>query len=57
MSQNRNWSQYENNRLIIPVSAGFVYRLAKAPAYIFANSEMPYHEFKEILLNAEIVTE
>ncbi len=48
---------YENNKLILPVSAGFVYRLAKAPTYIFANSEMTYHDFKEILINAEIVNE
>ena len=48
---------YENNKLIIPVSAGFVYRLAKAPAYIFANSDMTYNDFKEILINAEIASE
>jgi hypothetical protein len=46
--------KYKNDRLYMPVSSGFVYRLAKAPAYIFANPEMTYNEFKDILTKAEI---
>lgn len=45
-----------DNRLSLPVSSGFVYRLAKAPAYIFAPPAMPEEEFSELLAQAEIVT-
>ena len=46
--------KYKIDRLYIPVSSGFVYRLAKAPAYIFANPGMTYNEFKAILTKAAI---
>jgi len=46
--------KFENKRLHVPVSSGFVYRLAKAPAYIFAAPEMTYNEFREVLVQAEI---
>lgn len=46
---------FENNKIRLPVSAGFVYRLAKAPVYIFSGPDTPYQEFKDILLNAETI--
>jgi hypothetical protein len=49
--------KYKSDRLYVPVSFGFVYRLAKAPAYIFADPEMSYSEFKDILTKAEIETQ
>ena len=49
--------KYKTDRLYIPVSSGFVYRLAKAPAYIFADPGLTYNEFKEILMKAEIETQ
>ncbi len=49
--------KYKNDRLYIPVSSGFVYRLAKAPAYIFANPGMKYNELRDILTKAEIEAE
>jgi hypothetical protein len=39
----------------VPVSAGLVYRLAKAPAYIFAPPGMSDSEFRGILTTAELV--
>lgn len=45
----------EANALRVPVSAGFVYRLAKAPVYIFAPPEMSRGEFRARLLAAERV--
>ena len=39
----------------VPVSAGMVYRLAKAPAYIFAPPGMSDAEFRGILTAAELV--
>lgn len=47
--------KYEEGELHVPVSAGLVYRLAKAPAYIFAPSEMPHAEFRDILTSAKLV--
>ena len=44
----------EGDGLCVPVSAGFVYRLAKAPAYIFAPSDMPYAEFRDRLIAAQV---
>lgn len=41
--------------LRVPVSAGFVYRLAKAPAYIFAPAGMGQEEFATALRAATIV--
>lgn len=46
--------KFENGRLYVPVSAGFVYRLTKAPAYIFAGPEITCDEFRAILMRAEI---
>ena len=45
----------EDGVLQVPVTAGFVYRLAKAPAYIFASQELPYEEFRGALMAAELV--
>ncbi len=45
----------EHGSLSVPASAGFVYRLAKAPAYLFAPPGMSHAEFREILLSAEQV--
>ena len=47
--------RFADGRLYAPVSAGFVYRLAKAPAYIFAPPDMPYAEFRGTLMSAELV--
>lgn len=44
----------ERGVLYVPVSAGFGYRLAKAPAYLFAPTQMPYTEFRDVLLSAEL---
>lgn len=44
----------ERDTLSIPVSAGFVYRLAKAPSYIFAEQGLKFDEFKALLKRAEI---
>ena len=38
--------------LLVPVSSGYVYRLAKAPAFIFASSGLTIDRFREILLGA-----
>ena len=46
--------EYGNGGLQVPVSAGFVYRLAKAPAYVFMPGEMPYAEARAILSSAEL---
>jgi hypothetical protein len=45
----------DNGALCVPVSAGFVYRLAKAPAYIFSPPDMPYDSFRQVLIKAETV--
>jgi hypothetical protein len=42
----------EAGGLRVPASAGFVYRLAKAPAYLFAPPGMPRAEFRARLLAA-----
>lgn len=38
--------------LRVPVSAGLVYRLAKAPAYVFLPSGMPYADARAVLTSA-----
>lgn len=40
--------------LRIPVSAGVVYRLAKAPAYVFVPREMSYADARSILTSARL---
>ena len=45
----------EHGSLLVPVNAGFVYRLAKAPAYLFAPPEMPFERFRDVLPRAELV--
>jgi hypothetical protein len=42
------------NGLQLPVSSGVVYRLAKAPAYIFMPAEMPYAQARSILASAKL---
>ena len=42
-------------RLHVPVAAGYVYRLAKAPAFIFAPWDMPQDEFRDRLLGTKVV--
>lgn len=46
--------KYEDGCIHLPVSAGFVYRLAKAPAYVFMPREMPYTDARVILTSAEL---
>jgi hypothetical protein len=41
--------------LQVPVSAGLVYRLAKAPAYVFMPDDMPYATARSILASARLV--
>ena len=43
-----------SNALRVPVSAGVVYRLAKAPAYVFLPREMSYAEASAILTAASV---
>ena len=45
--------KYEDDGLQVPVNAGFVYRLAKAPAYVFVPSEIPRADIRDILNSAE----
>jgi len=42
-------------RLLVPVSAGYVYRLAKAPAYVFAPRNVSIDDFCDSLLSAQVV--
>lgn len=42
----------ERDHLDIPISAGYVYRLAKAPAYVFAAPGVPPDEFRRTLIGA-----
>ncbi|MHB1355961.1 MAG: hypothetical protein ACYCZF_08290 [Anaerolineae bacterium] len=44
--------RYEDGCLYIPVNAGYVYRLAKAPAYLFFPQTMPYSQARSIALSA-----
>lgn len=46
--------KYEAGRLHVPVSAGLVYRLAKAPAYVYMPNAIPYAEARAILTSAEL---
>jgi hypothetical protein len=45
--------QREDGVLQLPVSAGLVYRLAKAPAYLFMPSEMSYDDARSVLISAK----
>ena len=45
--------RFEYGRLCVPVSAGYVYRLAKAPAYIFAAPGTTRASFLDVLTHAE----
>jgi hypothetical protein len=47
--------KHEGGALYVPASAGVVYRLAKAPAYVFMPNEMPYTEARAFLASAEMV--
>lgn len=46
--------KFDGNRLHVPINAGFVYRLAKAPAYVFAQPNMKRAKFRDILMSAEL---
>lgn len=46
--------QFKGDRLSLPASTGFVYRLAKAPAYVFAPPGMAEDAFSTLLEQAEI---
>jgi hypothetical protein len=46
--------RYDEGRLCVPVSAGLVYRLAKAPAYIFSAPGTTRAAFLNVLVHAEI---
>ena len=48
--------KFQDGQLYVPVNAGFVYRLAKAPAYVFAPPGMSYDEFRAILTSAALST-
>jgi hypothetical protein len=43
---------FEKEGLRVPISAGVVYRLAKAPAYIFLPAGMPYADARSLLTSA-----
>jgi hypothetical protein len=43
----------KDGMLCVPVTVGLVYRLAKAPAYIFSPQDMPYDRFRDALVRAE----
>lgn len=45
----------EDGELIVPVSTGVVYRLAKAPAYIMSEPGAPFATFREQLVRATTV--
>ena len=45
---------HEGGALQVPVNAGFVYRLAKAPAYVFVPGEIPHADIRTILTSAEL---
>jgi len=45
----------EGGELIIPVSTGVVYRLAKAPAYLMSEPGAPFADFRERLVRATAV--
>jgi hypothetical protein len=45
---------FQSGRLRVPVASGFVYRLAKAPAYIFAPEGITYERFCGLLRAAVI---
>jgi hypothetical protein len=46
----------DGGRIVLPASTGFVYRLAKAPAYIFAPTGMTEAEFSALLVQGELET-
>lgn len=46
--------KHEGGGLRVPVSAGLVYRLAKAPAYVVVSNEMPNADIRAILTSAEL---
>ncbi len=41
--------QWKNGQLHVPVGQGYVYRLAKAPVFIFKGADLSEQEFREIL--------
>lgn len=43
----------EGGQLTLPVCAGYVYRLAKAPAFVFAPADMSFAEFRGIIMAAK----
>ena len=45
----------EGDGLVLPVSAGLVYRLARGPAYVFAPPGMAYAAFRDRLTRAGVV--
>jgi len=45
----------QDGGLVVPVSAGFVYRLAKSPAYVMAGRNTPFRTFRGQLLQAKPV--
>jgi hypothetical protein len=47
--------RYEDGWLYVPVNAGYVYRLAKAPAYIFFPQAMSYKEARVLATSAILV--
>ncbi|NLP10862.1 hypothetical protein GX408_10755, partial [bacterium] len=47
---------YQNHKLLSPVSFGYVYRLAKAPVFIFPDSSLSTAEWRRILLTGRIAS-
>ena len=44
------------NKLLSPVSFGYVYRLAKAPVFLFPDSSLSGAEWRHILLTGHIAS-
>ncbi len=45
----------KNDSLLVPATSGFVYRLVKAPAFIFASEKIEFSDFFNLLQKAELV--
>lgn len=48
--------RFQNHKLLSPVSFGYVYRLAKAPVFLFPDSSLSVAEWRHILLTGHIAS-
>jgi len=48
--------RFQNHKLLSPVSFGYVYRLAKAPVFLFPDSSLSGAEWRHILLTGHIAS-